>query len=112
MMSIQTNLDFNKAWEITPYSPYAYGGIIVILCLVIYFLKKEYDDVKELVKEQQKYIMDQNIRIHTITEEAISKFGEVKDDRNIKHEKVMTVLEHIVQILTDLDRTRTRNKTR
>lgn len=112
MMYLQTDLDLNKAWEITPYSPYAYGGIIILLCLVIYFLKREYDDVKDFVKEQQKYIMDQNIRIHSMAEEAISKFGEVKQDREIKHEKVITTLEYIVEIIKDLDKTRIRNKTR
>lgn len=95
-MILQTDLDLNRAWEISPYNGLAFGALIIVLGIVIYRLYILYT-------EAIQYNHQQSERIHSIAEETLNKVGEIKQDREIKHEKVMHFLENISEKLKRLD---------
>jgi hypothetical protein len=97
MIILQGEIDVNRAWEISPYNGLAYGALIVLLCVVIIYLKKEYD-------KAQIYIKEQSERIHTILTETVDKVSEFRQDKELKHEKVMNVLENIMTQLKRIDK--------
>lgn len=96
MINLQSEIDINRAWEITPYNGLGYGAVVVILILVAYYFKNQNEKAND-------YIQAQNERLHSIAEETINKVGEIKQDREIKHEKVMNILENIIDKLKRLD---------
>ena len=94
-MILQTDIDINRAWEISPYNGLAYGALIVVLCLVIWYFKNELDKANEY----NKALVD---RVHDMAEETANKITEMKQSGELINGKVLNYLEQIKDTLNKL----------
>jgi hypothetical protein len=94
-MILQAEIDINRAWEISPYNGLAYGALIVVLCLVIWYFKNELDKANEY----NKALVD---RVHDMAEETANKITEMKQSGELINGKVLNYLEQIKERLNKI----------
>ena len=51
-MILQGDISLDRAWEISPYNGAAYGGIVVLFIIVIYYLIKQLEKKEEYIQKQ------------------------------------------------------------
>ena len=94
-MILQGDISLDRAWEISPYNGAAYGGIVVLFIIIIYYL------IKQLEKKEE-YIQKQNDKLHEVIDDLGVKLVELKSTKTESSEKILFVLDLIKQRLQDL----------
>jgi hypothetical protein len=94
-----TDLDINRAWEISPYNGFAFGALVVVLMVVIwslsYFFLKELSKKDDIIKEKDIHIKDIHDKTHEAIDVMSEKLVDLKYSKDAQNEKIVMMLEHL-----------------
>jgi hypothetical protein len=94
-----TDIDINKAWEISPYNGYAFGALIMVLMASIYalsyFFLKELAKKDEIIKEKDTHIKEIHDKTHEAIDVMSEKLVEMKYSKDAQNDKIVMMLEHL-----------------
>lgn len=101
-----TDIDINRAWEISPYNGTAFGALIVFLLVAIgaiswYFLK-QIEKKDEIIKEKDQYIKDTHDKTHEIADVMTEKLTELRHSNENTKEKMLHFFEIIKEKLNSI----------
>jgi len=100
MFNLQiTDIDINKAWEISPYNGLAYGALILVLCVICMVIGWTFNKYVEktdlLISEKDKVIRESYEKTHQIADVLSEKLSELKGENKTSKEKIIYILEDI-----------------
>lgn len=94
-MILQTDLDINKAWEISPYNGLAYGAIVVVLIVIAWYFKN-------LAENKEIYIRELVNKTHELADNVGDKLSDLKQSKEINHTKIVDMLGEIRNLLNNI----------
>jgi len=101
-----SDLDINKAWEISPYNGLAFGALIVVLMVAIgaltYFFLKELSKKDDIIKEKDLHIKEMHLKTHEAIDVMSEKLVELKYSHDGTKDKIVMMLEHLKDLLNKI----------
>lgn len=94
-MILQTDIDINRAWEISPYNGLAYGAIVVLLVAVAWYFKN-------LAENKEAYIRELVVKTHDLADNVAEKLSDLKQSKEINHSNVISMLNEIRNLLNNI----------
>jgi hypothetical protein len=94
-MILQTDIDINRAWEISPYNGLAYGAIVVVLIVVAWYFKN-------LAENKEIYIRELVNKTHELADNVGDKLSDLKQSKEINHTKIVDMLGEIRNLLNNI----------
>ncbi len=101
-----SDLDINRAWEISPYNGLAFGALIVVLLVVIgaltYFFLKELSKKDDIIKEKDLQIKEMHFKTHEAVDVMNEKLVELKFSNDSTKDKIVMMLENLKDLLNKI----------
>jgi hypothetical protein len=97
-----TDLEINKAWEISPYNGAAFGALIVVLGGVIWYFHNQLNKKDEIIKEKDELIKILHDKTHEAVDVMSEKLTEIKHSNDNNKEKIIMFLEIIKEKLNKI----------
>jgi hypothetical protein len=94
-MILQTDIDINRAWEISPYNGLAYGAIVVVLIAIAWYFKN-------LAENKEIYIRELVNKTHELADNVGDKLSDLKQSKEINHTKIVDMLGEIRNLLNNI----------
>jgi|CXWK01.1.fsa_nt_gi hypothetical protein len=94
-MILQTDIDINRAWEISPYNGLAYGAIVVVLIVIAWYFKN-------LAENKEIYIRELVNKTHELADNVGDKLSDLKQSKEINHTKIVDMLGEIRNLLNNI----------
>ena len=94
-MILQTDIDINRAWEISPYNGLAYGAIVVVLIVIAWYFKN-------LAENKEIYIRELINKTHELADNVGDKLSDLKQSKEINHTKIVDMLGEIRNLLNNI----------
>lgn len=101
-----SDIDINRAWEISPYNGGAFGALIVVLMIAIgalsYFFLKELSKKDDIIKEKDLQIKEMHLKTHEAVDVMNEKLVELKFSNDSTKDKIVMMLENLKELLNKI----------
>ncbi len=98
-----SDIDINRAWEISPYNASAFGALVVAMGIAIWYFYKQMDKKDQIIKEKDELIKILHDKTHEAVDVMSEKLTEIKHSNDNNKEKIIMFLEIIKEKLNKIN---------
>ena len=89
------SVNVDKLWEISPYNGTAFGAVVVLLLLAVYYFIRALSAKDVIIKEKEGQNLELINKLHSISDVIGEKLTDIKQSHDVHSDKILYILNEI-----------------